>query len=298
MRLSTERERYPKRRRSRRRGAPCRVRCRHHAPRHRRRVLPRTPDAGHNERLIARAISTWSGNRSHIRVATKGGLTRPQGGWVPDGRARHLTAACEASRRALGVERIHLYQLHVPDPRVAARNQRAGTRRAEARRAHRVDRPVQRERGTDRRGQAHHRDRDGPGRAQRLERRQPPERRLRVLHVARDRAVGAIAHSAAAAAARTWCRSAVLNRDRGQARGDRVRDRCSPGCTALSPSVVPSREPHASTPSGRSPRAATSHSTPRNGAPRRTLSGRPCDAPCGRRSPPRRVAQPATARSC
>jgi aryl-alcohol dehydrogenase-like predicted oxidoreductase len=43
-------------------------------------------DAGHNERLIARAISTWNGDRSRLRVATKGGLTRPEGGWVPDGR--------------------------------------------------------------------------------------------------------------------------------------------------------------------------------------------------------------------
>ena len=34
-----------------------------------------------------------------------------------DGRASHLIAACAASRRALGVERIHLYQLHAPDPR-------------------------------------------------------------------------------------------------------------------------------------------------------------------------------------
>ena len=76
-------------------------------------------DTGHNERLIARALATWDGDPSRIRVATKGGLTRPQGAWVPDGRARHLTAACEASRRALGVERIHLYQLHAPDPRVA-----------------------------------------------------------------------------------------------------------------------------------------------------------------------------------
>jgi len=75
-------------------------------------------DAGHNERLIARALSTWSGDRSRVRVATKGGLTRPQGGWVPDGRARHLVAACQASRRALGVSCIHLYQFHAPDPRV------------------------------------------------------------------------------------------------------------------------------------------------------------------------------------
>ena len=37
-------------------------------------------DVGHNERLIARGISTWAGDRSRIRVATKGGLTRPQGG--------------------------------------------------------------------------------------------------------------------------------------------------------------------------------------------------------------------------
>ena len=74
-------------------------------------------ETGHNERLIARAIATWTGDRSRFRVATKGGLTRPQGAWVPDGRARHLIAACDASRRALGVERIHLYQLHAPDAR-------------------------------------------------------------------------------------------------------------------------------------------------------------------------------------
>jgi aryl-alcohol dehydrogenase-like predicted oxidoreductase/histidinol phosphatase-like enzyme len=74
-------------------------------------------DVGHNERLIARALAGWTGDRARIRVATKGGLTRPGGRWVADGRARHLRTACEASRRALGVERIHLYQLHVPDPR-------------------------------------------------------------------------------------------------------------------------------------------------------------------------------------
>src|SRR5262245_22308534 len=74
-------------------------------------------ETGHNERLIARALETWHGDRSRVVIATKGGLTRPQGGWFADGRARHLVAACEASRRALGVERIQLYQLHAPDPR-------------------------------------------------------------------------------------------------------------------------------------------------------------------------------------
>ena len=75
-------------------------------------------EAGHNERLIAKALATWTGDASVVRVATKGGLTRPEGAWVPDGRARHLAEACEASLRALGVPRLHLYQLHAPDPRV------------------------------------------------------------------------------------------------------------------------------------------------------------------------------------
>ena len=75
-------------------------------------------EMGHNERLIARALATWGGDRSRILVATKGGLTRPNGQWVPDGRARHLREACDASLTALGVERIDLYQLHAPDPRV------------------------------------------------------------------------------------------------------------------------------------------------------------------------------------
>jgi aryl-alcohol dehydrogenase-like predicted oxidoreductase/adenylate kinase family enzyme len=74
-------------------------------------------ETGHNERLIAHALSSWSGDRSRMVVATKGGLTRPRGEWVADGRARHLRAACEASRRALGVERIALYLLHAPDPK-------------------------------------------------------------------------------------------------------------------------------------------------------------------------------------
>jgi aryl-alcohol dehydrogenase-like predicted oxidoreductase/adenylate kinase family enzyme/histidinol phosphatase-like enzyme len=75
-------------------------------------------ERGHNERLIASALATWEGDRSRIRVATKGGITRPDGRWQPDGRAKHLIAACEASRRALAAERIDLYQLHVPDPAV------------------------------------------------------------------------------------------------------------------------------------------------------------------------------------
>ena len=36
---------------------------------------------------------------------------------MPDGRAKHLAAACEASLRNLGVDRLPLYQLHTSDPR-------------------------------------------------------------------------------------------------------------------------------------------------------------------------------------
>lgn len=74
-------------------------------------------ETGHNERLIAVALRTWPGDRSTLTVATKGGLRRPGGKWVPDGKAKSLRAACDASRRALDVDAIDLYQLHVVDPK-------------------------------------------------------------------------------------------------------------------------------------------------------------------------------------
>ena len=74
-------------------------------------------DRGHNERLIARALHGWRGDRARVTVATKGGMRRPNGAWFADGRASHLRDACDASRRALGVDAIDLYQLHVVDPK-------------------------------------------------------------------------------------------------------------------------------------------------------------------------------------
>src|SRR4029450_758337 len=74
-------------------------------------------DVGHNERLIARALAGWSGDRNRITIATKGGIRRPKGAWVNDGRAKHLRDACDASRRALGIDTIDLYQLHAVDPK-------------------------------------------------------------------------------------------------------------------------------------------------------------------------------------
>src|SRR3954451_6121262 len=74
-------------------------------------------ETGHNERLVATALRTWSGDTDGVLVATKGGHVRPgDGSWQVDGRPEHLRAACDASLRALGVDVIGLYQFHRPDP--------------------------------------------------------------------------------------------------------------------------------------------------------------------------------------
>jgi aryl-alcohol dehydrogenase-like predicted oxidoreductase len=76
-------------------------------------------EAGHNERLIARALATYGGDTSNVLVATKGGHIRPgDGSWTVDGSPAHLREAAEASLKALGVDAIGLYQFHRPDPKV------------------------------------------------------------------------------------------------------------------------------------------------------------------------------------
>ncbi len=76
-------------------------------------------DVGHNEFLIAEALESWSGDPDTVLVATKGGHLRPgDGSWTVNGSPAHLKAACDASRRRLGVEAIGLYQFHRPDPAV------------------------------------------------------------------------------------------------------------------------------------------------------------------------------------
>lgn len=71
-------------------------------------------EIGHNERLIAEALSQWPDGET-VTVATKGGLTRPGGAWVTDAHPRRLKLACEASLKALKVPTIALYQLHAVD---------------------------------------------------------------------------------------------------------------------------------------------------------------------------------------
>jgi aryl-alcohol dehydrogenase-like predicted oxidoreductase len=97
-------------------------------PEEARRVLRRAVELGVNfidtadsygpevsERLISEALHPYP---EDLVIATKGGYTRPNGRWVPDGRPEHLREACEGSLRRLGVDRIDLYQLHAPDPEV------------------------------------------------------------------------------------------------------------------------------------------------------------------------------------
>src|SRR5690349_8510541 len=68
-------------------------------------------ERGHNERLLAQALATHAyGGRA--RVVTKGGMRRPEGAWLPDGRAGSIVADCEASVQALGGRPIDLYLLH------------------------------------------------------------------------------------------------------------------------------------------------------------------------------------------
>src|SRR4051794_9376135 len=70
---------------------------------------------GHNERLIAKALE---GRRGALLVATKGGHTRRGAGGGGDSSPAHLRAARGASLRALGPDRIALYQYPRPDPDV------------------------------------------------------------------------------------------------------------------------------------------------------------------------------------
>jgi aryl-alcohol dehydrogenase-like predicted oxidoreductase len=79
----------------------------------------RAGETGHNERLIAKALASYSGDTTDVLVATKGGHVRPgDGSWQVDGSPAHIRDAAEASLKVLGVDAIGLYQFHRPDPKV------------------------------------------------------------------------------------------------------------------------------------------------------------------------------------
>jgi aryl-alcohol dehydrogenase-like predicted oxidoreductase len=69
-----------------------------------------------SENLIAEVLCPYPDG---LVVATKGGLRRSgPGQWPRDARPERLKECCDASLRRLKVDRIDLYQLHSPDPRV------------------------------------------------------------------------------------------------------------------------------------------------------------------------------------
>ena len=72
---------------------------------------------GENERLVGRALRS---RRDAVVLATKFGNVRgPNGAFLGvDGRPEYVKAACDASLRRLGVDRIDLYYQHRVDPEV------------------------------------------------------------------------------------------------------------------------------------------------------------------------------------
>jgi len=70
-----------------------------------------------NEELIAEALFPYP---SGLVIATKGGWNRPgPNQWTHDASPSHLREAVEGSLKRLRLDRIDVYQLHVPDPVVS-----------------------------------------------------------------------------------------------------------------------------------------------------------------------------------
>jgi pyridoxine 4-dehydrogenase len=70
-----------------------------------------------SEELIAEALHPYPAG---LVIATKGGWNRPgPNQWTHDATPAHLREAVEGSLKRLRLERIDLYQLHIPDPVVS-----------------------------------------------------------------------------------------------------------------------------------------------------------------------------------
>ncbi len=75
------------------------------------------PDKHHNERLIHKALQSYTGDVSNVVVATKGGLMRPNGNWTSNGNPQHLRETIRISFETLGGDKpIDIWQYHAPDP--------------------------------------------------------------------------------------------------------------------------------------------------------------------------------------
>lgn len=72
---------------------------------------------GTSEELIAKALFPYP---IGLVIATKGGWERPGPGlWTHNASPEHLTEALEGSLKRLRLDRIDVYQLHIPDNRVS-----------------------------------------------------------------------------------------------------------------------------------------------------------------------------------
>src|ERR1700749_3189647 len=70
-----------------------------------------------NEEVIAEALYPYP---SGLVIATKGGWNRPgPNQWTHDATPAHLRKAIEGSLKRLRMDRIDVYQLHIPDPVVS-----------------------------------------------------------------------------------------------------------------------------------------------------------------------------------
>src|SRR5437763_14270630 len=70
-----------------------------------------------SEELIAEALFPYPGG---LLIATKGGWNRPgPNQWTHDATPSHLRKAVEGSLKRLRLDRIDVYQLHIPDPVVS-----------------------------------------------------------------------------------------------------------------------------------------------------------------------------------
>ena len=85
---------------------------------------PTWKDFGHNERIIAEAFRSFTGDKAGAVIATKGGITRKPGEiWGRNASLDYLLRAAEASAGRLGVDVLDIWQHHRLDPNMAFESQ-------------------------------------------------------------------------------------------------------------------------------------------------------------------------------
>ncbi len=229
-------------------------------------------ELGHNERLLAGALAG-----SDARIVTKGGMKRPAGAWIPDGRAKAILADCEASLDALGGLPIDLYLIHAPDSRTPWRTSvRALTRLLDEGLVRHVGLSNVNRHQLDEALEARPR-RRRRGRTRSVRRPRAPRRNRRALRGARNRRDRALPARWVAARGRAGPAPAAAVRSRGRDRRDPGRGRAR---LAARPVPGGRRDPRRAPPGDGSVRCARGEARAR-----RAVAGRA--APRLRRPQPR-----------